>query len=759
MIEGIPPVPQTGRLRLSLSAIEEDNLLQNSVKNEQFDIFVSDPDPEISHIGRLALRREEIYPGDYLELADRCAQLSLDHDRLDIAYVQKTLEGYTRAGLVNETMLDDCRFAYLDWLMEVAQLLPGRNNIAVALWAAAQQNFLTFEMQEKALLTAWEQNAYFSSLPVQTSQESIPPEHEEIIEDLDILVPGVQAILHPDAADTQAGEEVAIEGALSIFDAEAWDSVDTRGGESVVAELRLLEEQDVLAVNLLSPAVPLNAAEDDEGFRVGDTIGSRYKVRQILKGGMGLVYMCYDDELHLPVTLKTFQNRFLLNEKAVARFTQEALTWIRLEKHQYIVQALRVQKFNSRPHIILESIVGPEGLGSDLRSWIDHRRLNLETTLRFALQIALGMQHATARVPGLVHRDLKPANILVRHDGVAKITDFGLVRSVDVPDSENFDLDSSDSGEVSGGEDGVLRLTRAGAIIGTAPYMSPEQAKANDVDLRSDIYAFGCVMFEMLTWSPLFKAKTLAEWVKAHSEETPEFPSEMPFDVPPGVRAFVLMCVAKIPEYRPRNWDEIVEALTDLYETHIQQPPSLEWTGSTLEVDDLMNKAYSLAEIGYTDEALEAYDRALHLEPGNPWTIARKARTLRLLGRYEEALTCVNRALELNPRFGWAWLVKGQIQERQGKLESALASHETAADIMPDDVWVWYNQASVLFSLGQHQNSLKMLDKALEVDPRQESVWAKRGQVLRALERHLEALNAYNRALELSTAYAWAWNG
>jgi serine/threonine protein kinase len=92
---------------------------------------------------------------------------------------------------------------------------------------------------------------------------------------------------------------------------------------------------------------------------------------------MGVVYLCYDRDKKEPVAIKTFQSRFLDNERAVSRFNHEATTWIMLEKHRYIVQARRVETIAGRPHIILEHISGPEGMGSDLRSWIDRKRLDL----------------------------------------------------------------------------------------------------------------------------------------------------------------------------------------------------------------------------------------------------------------------------------------------------------------------------------------------------------------------------------------------
>src|SRR5262245_35628155 len=171
-------------------------------------------------------------------------------------------------------------------------------------------------------------------------------------------------------------------------------------------------------------STPPSEEREHGDFRVGDVIDVNrfsYEVRQILRGGMGMIYICRVRGADETVAIKTFQGRFLENERAKARFTQEAYTWINLEKHPNVVQARKVESIASghaekRPHILLEYVAGPEGVGSDLKSWIEHNRLDLTLTLEIAMQICLGMQHATRMVEGLVHRDLKPANILVRHD-------------------------------------------------------------------------------------------------------------------------------------------------------------------------------------------------------------------------------------------------------------------------------------------------------------------------------------------------------
>jgi serine/threonine protein kinase len=230
--------------------------------------------------------------------------------------------------------------------------------------------------------------------------------------------------------------------------------------------------------------------DDSEFYKIGDKIGDRYEVSAIHHGAMGVVYGCFDHETKLPRALKTVRSRHIRDKQVVSMFEREASVWIALEKHPYIVRAYEIELFNKLPYVITDYIRAPDGMEGDLRGWLGHPRLTLKVAVEMALQIAQGMQHAVRKVPNLVHRDLKPANILVGGDGKAKVTDFGLVDSA-----------------------------QAGA--GTPAYMSPEQWTEDVLDARSDIYAYGCILFEMLTAHRLFPAITESDWKNAHLGITP----------------------------------------------------------------------------------------------------------------------------------------------------------------------------------------------------------------------------------------------
>lgn len=758
-------LPHSTRKPLVLPEAELRALLRKRHKADKTDYFANDPNPEISQLGKLALRRPHI--NTLFALGDLCLEQALTSDnRLLVFYVGKALIAYQRV-LQLTVDNDDRDLAYdmlesvIHWTKHIAEQYPTPRNIAVALWALAEEDATT-SLDETAVEELFDQ--YLQRIPKPGADIAYSDEITQYAEDMDRTEVDIRRLnlLHESAT-----------GIMDPLDEEPEDETNTQYDtefNALLSETRieqntaLMEQSSLFERDETQHQVrgssflqtnPEASPEDTDEFKKGDVINNQYRVVDIRRGGMGVVYLCYDDAKREPVAIKTFQSKFLTNPIAVTRFNNEAAIWMQLDKHRHVVQARLVQHIKDRPHIILEHISGEELHGPDLRSWIDHNRLDLRQSLIFGLHIALGMQHATQRVPNLVHRDLKPGNILVTHDGIAKITDFGLVHSVDprsIPDDAQTD-------QPTYGRRPNMQLTRAGKVVGTAPYMSPEQCTASPVDVRSDIYAFGCVMYEMLTSKPVFTARKLPEWINAHLNQTPAFPPEHAEHIPESLQILVLKCLEKQPEDRPNAWSDLVEELSSLYEEITGEHAVLEVTGPALEARELMDKGYSLTELGYLDEALKAYDSAINLQPDYAWAWARKGRTLRLMNRLEEALACYDTALKFQPNYAFAWNGKGIVLERMNRLEDALAAYETAAQINPSDVWHWCNLADVLQAMERHREAIPMLEKALQQDPSHPNSWAKLAQVHRILKNYPDAIQCYERALELDNEYAWAHNG
>ena len=753
----LPPVPQTGRK--SPAVPDAARLLRREHPQDHRDLFANDPNAEVRQLGRLALRRSEV--DDCFALGDLCARLSLTKsDRLLVFYVGKTLLAYRLAlsranSSIDRTMALNALDLYTNWLIDVARINPLRKNIAVVLWALAGEDDAdddTALLEDGAaldtqlineLLTAYRGSPTAAEAAV-IERASAPTLRDAVLDDHTVVDSHAPAGISDLTSDvTRADDAVSLPPELDSYVSE------TRADDHVWNVIPSVEENRVPRVIPTPPVVRRTRVRDEsDTYDIGDRIADRFEVVQVKRGGMGVVYLCYDREQRDAVALKTFQTRFLDNERAVRRFMQEAVTWVRLEKHRYIVAAKLVQNINGQPYILLEHVSGPEGLDADLRSWIDHKRLTLEQSIEFGLHIALGMQHATQRVPGLVHRDLKPANILVTHDRSAKVTDFGLVRSLDADDPRFISEDETSSGEP---------LTRAGAIIGTAPYMSPEQCRSAEVDLRSDIYSFGCLLYEMLTGQHIFPIKKFEAWIHAHLDETPALNGLD--DALPELRLLLLTCLAKDPQDRPATWSAVVEQLTAIYTMVTGAPPVLEISGQELAARDLMDKGYSLTELARYDEALEAYDRALALQPNYAWAWSRKGRTLRLSGRLPEALACYDEALRIQPNNASAWKGKGIVYEKLGEMDKALDCHRKANELDPQDAWNWANQSDILRGMGRLSDAQALLEKALSIDAEHAESWAKLGLVLRDLGQLAQALNAYQQSVSLKPTYAWAQNG
>lgn len=166
----------------------------------------------------------------------------------------------------------------------------------------------------------------------------------------------------------------------------------------------------------------------------GTLIAGRYEVVKPLAGGMGVVCLCLDRQEDFPIVLKTFKPEYLSNRDARDRFLREGNIWIDLGRHPHIVRAYCVERFGDgrEAYIILEWVIEAEGKrDASLRAWLTPGKpLSIEQALLFTLHIARGMKHATTKIPDLVHRDLKPENVLVGRDGNARVTDFGLAKTL-----------------------------------------------------------------------------------------------------------------------------------------------------------------------------------------------------------------------------------------------------------------------------------------------------------------------------------------
>ena len=232
----------------------------------------------------------------------------------------------------------------------------------------------------------------------------------------------------------------------------------------------------------------------------GVRLGAYEILAAIGAGGMGEVYRARDRKLDRDVAIKILPEALATDPDRIARFEREAKTLAALN-HPNIAQIYGFEESDGIRALVIEMVEGPT-----LDDCIAQRPVPIEEALPVARQIADALEAAHER--GIIHRDLKPANVKVRPDGTVKVLDFGLAKALEPRSGVGADVTASSTMTSPA-------MTRIGVILGTAAYMSPEQARGQAVDKRSDIWAFGCVLFEMLTGRPAFAGATVAETIAA----------------------------------------------------------------------------------------------------------------------------------------------------------------------------------------------------------------------------------------------------
>jgi len=306
-------------------------------------------------------------------------------------------------------------------------------------------------------------------------------------------------------------------------------------------------------------AAPLGALDEAPGFltRINSAVGcdlpngtliaAKYRILDKLgAGGMGEVYRAEDLSLNRQVAIKVLPDVFSKDQERLARFEREARVLAALN-HPNIAAIYGVEEADGKRFLVLELVEG-----ETLAERLGKGSLPLEEAVDACRQIAEGLEGAHEK--SIIHRDLKPSNVKITPQGKVKILDFGLARGFRDQISE---VDLAKSPTIT------ADMTQPGVILGTAAYMSPEQAKAKSVDKRTDIWSFGCILYECLTGKRAFEGETITETMAAILKSDPDY-TLLPPEIRPLVSPVLRQCLQKDPSLRLRDIADVRLELRDL---------------------------------------------------------------------------------------------------------------------------------------------------------------------------------------------------
>jgi serine/threonine protein kinase len=347
-----------------------------------------------------------------------------------------------------------------------------------------------------------------------------------------------------------------------------------------------------------------------------------------------------------------------------------------------------------------------------LRDYLVGERLPPNVAAAWSADFCHGLGHAITR--GLVaHRDIKPENLLIGASGVLRITDFGIAWTVR-PESEGA------------------------TIAGTPPYMAPEQWCGEEQDIRTDLYAFGVVLYEMCYGSMPLGGRSAVDFRDQHLRVRPDFAAH------PFARVMA-RCLSKEPAARYAGPDELLVNLTDICRAEgIALPPKPQQVNR--EADDLHGLSHALSAIGNRAEAVVAARRLVSIEPNSAGNWTQLARLLMVDGDDKGAIEALDRSLTLDPTRSAPWNNLGLILNRQRKWEHALAAFDRALVSDPVNTGALLNSTTPLCQLGRHGEALDRLKRAAALAPDKYMIWNNLGSVYVELGRKGDAIASFQRA-------------
>jgi tetratricopeptide (TPR) repeat protein len=340
---------------------------------------------------------------------------------------------------------------------------------------------------------------------------------------------------------------------------------------------------------------------------IGERIAHYEIVEQLGRGGMGIVYRATDLKLGRQVALKFLPEVIGLTRVALDRFVREARSAAALN-HPHICTIYEIGEHDGRPYIAMELLEG-----RTLADQIGGRPLPIGRSIDIAQQVASALDAAHAS--GIIHRDIKPANIFVTTPGIAKILDFGLAKSVSAtaPAGSPDGVTTADEGN----------LTGVGSTLGTIAYMSPEQARGQELDGRSDIFSLGLVLYEMVTGRQAFSGETTAVVFDGILNRTPPAPSALNSDVPPDVERVIAKAIEKDRDARYQRASNLAGDLR-----HLKRAAD---SGGTLAPSTAMPAASAAAWPSVATQSAARVPAATTLRPRRRWIPAATTAAIVLL--------------------------------------------------------------------------------------------------------------------------------
>lgn len=487
---------------------------------------------------------------------------------------------------------------------------------------------------------------------------------------------------------------------------------------------------------LLAPA----ASTSRTGSRVPiGRLGDEYLVFEVRRGGMGEVYLCGNDSDVGPTcALKTFQKRLFFDPASREAFLREAAIWSRLSGTPHIMVTLGVRMIDARPFVLMPAIQGDT---VNLWDVLARRRLAPEEVYRFAWQICFALAQAQHKMPNLVHGDLKPGNLLLLNGDVF-VSDFGLARVATADEAPE-------------------------TLVSTWAYRAPEcWDTPGNLSVASDVYAFGVTLYELLLGSAPLQDATAEQWRRWHESGVPSFPDSVRSDLEGGLRKLAEACMAKDPNCRPGNFQDLFQRVNrlgeadDIIQQFVTMVGAARWKQIFSEMQAKLRPMMirSLLELGAHNAALEELDNLpTAMIVGNVATL--RGTALSLNGRDEEALRWFDDALagDLTVDDRRRSLSEKALSlKRLNRFDEAISIYDQLLSSAADrfDPQIVVNLATVYLNAARFARARDLLRNFVRVHPDVPEAWGNLGIAYERLNDLDAAVRAYQRALSLNAMMA-----